>query len=61
MFRAMGEKTAATECPYSNSIVEKQNGIIGNIMVKVVSDVGHGLKAGLACCIISTKSPLSNS
>ena len=30
-------------------------------MVKVVSDVGHGLKAGLAYCIISTKSSLSNS
>ena len=30
-------------------------------MVKVISDVGHGLKAGLACCIISTKSSLLNS
>ena len=57
----MGKKTATAESLWSNSIVEKQNGIIGNIMVKVISDVGHGLKAALACCIISTKSSLLNS
>ena len=45
LFREMGEqlniniKTTAAESPWSNSIVEKKNGVIGNIMEKVMSDV----------------------
>ena len=40
LFREMGKqlniniKTTAAESPWSNSIVEKQNGVIGNMMKK---------------------------
>ena len=45
LFREMGEqlniniKTTAAESPWSNTIVEKKNGVTGNIMEKVMSDV----------------------
>ena len=45
LFRDMGEqlniniKTTAAESPWSNSIVEKKNGVIGNMMEKVMSDI----------------------
>ena len=46
MFREMGEqlninaKTTCEESPWSNGAVEKHNAIIGNVMEKVLSDVG---------------------
>ena len=46
IFREMGEqlninvKTTGAESPWSNGVVEKHNGIIGNMMEKVMPDVG---------------------
>ena len=63
LFREMGEqlniniKTTAAESPWSNSIVEKQNGVIGNMMEKVMLDIGCSLEFALAWCI-STKNLL---
>ena len=41
--------------------MEKMKLLVGNIMEKVISDVGHGLIVALACCIISTKNSLKPS
>ena len=66
LFRKMGEqlniniKTTAAESSWSNGIVEKQNGVIGNMMKKVMSDIGCTLEVALAWCI-STKNLLLNS
>ena len=66
LFREMGEqlnfniKTTAAESPWSNSIVEKQNGVIENMMEKVMPDVGCSLEVALAWCI-SAKNALLNS
>ena len=66
LFKEMGEqlniniKATAAESPWSNSIVEKQNGVIGNMMEKVMSDVGCSLEVALAWCI-SAKNLLLNS
>ena len=66
LFREMGEqlniniKTTAAESPWSNGNVEKQNGVIGNMMKKVISDVGCSLEVPLAWCI-SVKNSLLNS
>ena len=55
LFREMGEqlniniKTTAAESPWFNGILEKQNGVIGNVMEKVMSDVGCSLE--IAWCI----------
>ena len=51
-------KTTAAESPRFNGIVEKQNGAIGNVMEKVMSDVGCSLE--IAWCI-SAKNSLLNS
>ena len=42
-------KATAAESPWSNGIVEKQNGVIGNMMEKVMSDIGCSLEVALAC------------
>ena len=66
LFKEMGEqlniniKATAAESPWSNSIVEKQNGVIENMMEKVMSDVGCSLEVALAWCI-SAKNLLLNS
>ena len=66
LFREMGGhlniniKTTAAESPWSNSIVEKQNGVIGNMMEKVMSDIGCSLEVALSWCI-SAKNLLLNS
>ena len=41
-------KTTGAESPWSNGVVEKHNGIIGNVMEKVLSDIGCSLKVALA-------------
>ena len=47
VFRKMGEqlniniKTTAAESPWSNGVVEKHNGISGNMMEKVLLDVKY--------------------
>ena len=51
-------KTTAAESLWFNGIVEKQNGVIGNVMEKVMSDVGCSLE--IAWCI-SAKNSLLNS
>ena len=53
-------KTTAGESPWSNGIVEKQNGVVGNMMEKVMPDVGCSLEVALAWCI-SAKNSLLNS
>ena len=53
-------KTTAAESPWSNSIVENQNGVIGNMMEKVMLDIGCSLEVALAWCI-SAKNLLLNS
>ena len=53
-------KATAAESPWSNGIVEKQNGVIVNMMEKVMSDVGCSLEVALAWCI-SAKNSLLNS
>ena len=53
-------KTTAAESPWSNGIAEKQNGVIENMMEKVMSDVGCSLEFALAWCI-SAKNSLLNS
>ena len=66
IFREMGEqlninvKTTGAESPWSNGIVEKHNGVIGNMMEKVLPDVGCRLKVALAWCL-SAKNALLNS
>ena len=66
LFREMGEqlniniKTTAAGSPWSNSIVEKQNRVIGNMMEKVMLDIGCSLEFALAWCI-NTKNLLLNS
>ena len=66
LFREMGEqlniniKTTAARSPWSNSIVEKQNRVIGNMMEKVMLDIGCSLEFALAWCI-NTKNLLLNS
>ena len=65
IFREMGEqlninvKTTSAESPWSNGIVEKHNGVIGNMMEKVLSDVGCSLEVALAWCL-SAKNALLN-
>ena len=44
----------------SSGVVVKHNGIIGNMMAKVLSDVGSSLEVVLAWCL-STKNALLNS
>ena len=54
LFREMGEqlniniKTTASESPWLNSIVEMQNGVIGNMMEKVMLDIECSLEVALA-------------
>ena len=66
LFREMGEqlniniKTTAAESTWSNGIVEKHNGVIGNMMGKVMPDIGCSLEVALAWCI-SAKNSLLNS
>ena len=66
LFREMGRhlniniRTTAAESPWSNGIVEKQNGVIGNMMEKVMSGIGCSLEVALAWCI-SAKILLLNS
>ena len=66
LFREMGEqlniniKTIAAESTWSNGIVEKHNGVIGNMMGKVLPDVGCSLEVALAWCL-SAKNSLLNS
>ena len=47
----------ASKSPWSNSILEKQNGVIENMMENVMLDVGCSLEVALAWCI-STKNLL---
>ena len=56
----MNIKTNAAESPWSNGIVEKQKGVIGNMMEKVMFNIGSSLEIALAWCI-STKNSLLNS
>ena len=57
VFRKMGEqlniniKTTAAESPWSNGVVEKHNGISGNMMEKVLLDVKYSLDVALAWCL----------
>ena len=66
LFREMGEqlniniKITAAESPWSDAIAENQNGAIGNMMEKVMLDVGCSLEVALAWCI-SAKNSLLNS
>ena len=66
LFKEMGEqlniniKATAAESSWSNSIVEKQNGVIGNMMEKVITDAGCSLEVALVWCI-SAKNLLVNS
>ena len=66
LFKEMGEqlniniKATAAESSWSNSIVEKQNGVIGNMMEKVITDAGCSLEVALVWCI-SAKNLLLNS
>ena len=53
-------KTTAAESPWSNNIVEKQNGVLGNMMEKVMFNIGCSLEFALAWCI-SYKNLLFNS
>ena len=65
-FREMGEqrninlKTTGAESPWSNGIVEKHNGIIGNMTGNVLLDVKCSLDVALAWCL-SAKNSLLNS
>ena len=65
-FREMGEqlniniKTTGAESPWPNGIVEKHNGIIGNMTGKVLLDVKCSLDVALAWCL-SAKNSLLNS
>ena len=52
-------KQTAAESPWSNGIVEKHNGIIGNMMPKVLSDVKCSLDVARAWCL-NAKNPLFN-
>ena len=64
IFHEMGEqlninvKTTGAESPWSNGIIEKHNGINGNMMEKVLSDVCYSLE--VAWCL-SAKYGLLNS
>ena len=57
IFHEMGEqfninvKTTSAESPWSNGIAEKHNGVIGNMMEKVLSDVGCSLEVALVWCL----------
>ena len=53
-------KTTGADSPWSNRVVEKHNGIIGNMMEKVLSDGGCSLEVALAWCL-SAKNVLLNS
>ena len=53
-------KTTGAESPWSNGVVEKHNGITGNMIEKVLSDVGCSLAIALAWCL-SAKNALLNS
>ena len=53
-------KITAAESPWSDAIAENQNGAIGNMMEKVMLDVGCSLEVALAWCI-SAKNSLLNS
>ena len=44
-------KTTAAKLPWSNSAVWKHNGVIGNLMEKVSSDVKCSLDVTLVWCI----------
>ena len=41
-------KSTSAESPWSNGVVEKYNGVIGNMMEKVLSDVGCSLEVALS-------------
>ena len=66
LFREMSEqlniniKTTAAESPWSNGIAEKQNGVIGNIMEKVMSNVVSSFEITLAWCISAKYSLLDS-
>ena len=53
-------KTTGAESQWWNRVVEKHNGIIGNMMEKVLSDGGCSLEVALAWCL-SAKNVLLNS
>ena len=52
-------KTTGAESRWSNRVVEKQNGIISNMMEKVLPNVGCSLEVALASCL-SAKNALLN-
>ena len=53
-------KTTGVESPWSNGIVEKHNGIIGNMMEKVLSDGGCSLEVALAQCLSAANALLNS-
>ena len=66
IFREMGEqlniniRTTAVKPPWSNDIVGERNGVIGDMIEKVMSDVWPSLEVALACCISAKNSLLSS-
>ena len=52
-------KTTSAESPWPNGTVEKHIGVIGNMMEKVLLDVGCSLEVALAWCL-SAKNALLN-
>ena len=66
LFREMGKQlkiniiTTTAESQWSNGTVEKQNGVIGNMMEKEMSDIACTLEVALVWCI-SAKNSLLNS
>ena len=53
-------KTTGANSPWSNRVVEKHNGIIGNMMEKVSSGFGCSSEVALTWCL-SAKNVLLNS
>ena len=56
----INNRTTAVKPPWSNDIVGERNGVIGDMIEKVMSDVWPSLEVALACCI-SAKNSLLNS
>ena len=52
-------KTTAAESPWSNGLIERHNGIIGESVTKTIEDVGCNLEIALAWAI-SAKNSLQN-
>ena len=65
VFRELGEllnievKTTCGESPWSNGITERHNGIIGNMVDKILQDQNCSVKLTLAWAV-SAKNSLSN-